>query len=82
MKKIIMDILHDFALGETNISSEAARESIANSILAALKSQDQDSVDTNDVINANSPYNDGWTQQHYKDKLSKNKEEYKGGHLG
>ena len=64
MKKIIMDILHDFAIGETNIRSEA------------------DSVDTNDVINANSPYNDGWTQQYYKDKLSKNKEEYKGGHLG
>ena len=25
----------------------------------------------NDSIHANSPYNDGWTQQHYRDKLAK-----------
>ena len=25
----------------------------------------------NDYVNAHSPYNDGWTQQHYRDKLAK-----------
>jgi len=75
MKKIIMDVLHDFALGETNISSETARETIANMIVAAIKSQDDNNyVYSGDMvtnkINANSPYNDGWTQQHYKNKLS------------
>lgn len=75
MKKIIMDVLHDFALGETNIKSEAAREAIANSIMSVIKSQeDVNYVYSGDMvtnkINANSPYNDGWTQQYYKNKLS------------
>ena len=35
------------------------------------------------VINANSAYNDGFTQKYYKDILDeKDDEEYKGGHLG
>ena len=67
MKKIIMDVLHDFAIGEANISSETARETIANTIIAALKTE---KTSGHDLINANSPYNDGWTQQYYKNKLS------------
>ena len=35
--------------------------------------------DLSDKINANSPYNDGWTREHYKDKLS---EEIVGNSLG
>ena len=32
-----------------------------------------DDPDINDKINANSPYNDGWTQQYYKDKIKTTK---------
>ena len=32
-----------------------------------------DDSDINDKINANSPYNDGWTQQYYKDKIKTTK---------
>ena len=70
-----MDVLHDFALGETNISSKAARETIANTIIAVIKSQENDNYVYSgdmlkDKIHANSPYNDGWTQEYHRNQLS------------
>ena len=37
MKKLIMDVLEDMSKGQINLESEAARKTIANSILVAMK---------------------------------------------
>ena len=37
MKKLIMNVLEDMSQGQINLASEAARETIANSILVAMK---------------------------------------------
>ena len=39
MKEIILDVLENFSQGQINLASEAARETIANSIMAAIKSE-------------------------------------------
>jgi hypothetical protein len=38
MKQIILDVLEDFSQGQINLASKTARETIANSIMAAIKS--------------------------------------------
>ena len=51
MKQIILDVLEDSSQGQINLASEAARETIANSIMAAIKSEgwflDLGSIDKN-----------------------------------
>ena len=37
MKKLIMNVLEDMSRGQVNLESESARETIANSILVAMK---------------------------------------------
>ena len=37
MKQLIMDVLEDMAQGQINLASEAARKTIANTIVAAIK---------------------------------------------
>ena len=37
MKQLIMDVLEDMSKGQVNLESKAARKSIANSIIAAIK---------------------------------------------
>ena len=39
MKEIILDVLENFSQGQINLASEAARKTIANSIMAAIKSK-------------------------------------------
>tara|TARA_B110000014_G_scaffold60835_1_gene41205 strand:+ start:212 stop:379 length:168 start_codon:yes stop_codon:yes gene_type:complete len=39
MKQIILDVLEDLSQGQINLASEAARITIANSIMAAIKSK-------------------------------------------
>ena len=37
MKQLIMDVLEDMSQGQINLASEAARKTIANTIVAAIK---------------------------------------------
>ena len=37
MKQLIMDVLEDMSQGQINLASEAARELITNTIMAAIK---------------------------------------------
>jgi len=37
MKQLIMDVLEDMSKGQINLESEAARKTIANTIIAAIK---------------------------------------------
>ena len=37
MKQLIMDVLEDMSKGQVNLESKAARKTIANSIIAAIK---------------------------------------------
>ena len=39
MKQIILDVLEDLSQGQINLASEAARKTIAKSIMAAIKSK-------------------------------------------
>ncbi len=39
MKKLIKDVLEDMSTGQINLESEASRELIANTIMAAIKSE-------------------------------------------
>ncbi len=39
MKKLILDVLEDMSTGQINLESEASRELIANTIMAAIKSE-------------------------------------------
>ncbi len=39
MKQIILDVLEDLSQGQINLASEAARITIANSIMTAIKSE-------------------------------------------
>ena len=39
MKQIILDVLEDLSQGQINLASEAARKTIANSIMDAIKSK-------------------------------------------
>ena len=39
MKQLIKDVLEDIAKGQTNLESEAAREMIANLIVASIESK-------------------------------------------
>ena len=39
MKQLIKDILEDVAKGQPNLESEAAREMVANLIMAGIKSK-------------------------------------------
>jgi len=93
MKQIILDVLEHFR--DSNLHSEAAREGIANDIIKKLDTKEyvysRDLIggsqlskdDPTVVINAKSPYNDGFTRKYYQDILDEeDEEEYKGGHLG
>ena len=93
---IIKDVLEYFK--DANLHSDSAREGIAKEIIKRLdETTKTDYVYSRDlignsklskddptvVINANSAYNDGFTQKYYKDILDEeDEEEYKGGHLG
>ena len=93
---IIKDVLEYFK--DANLHSDSAREGIAKEIIKRLDETtktdyvysrdliDDSKLSKDDptvVINANSAYNDGFTQKYYKDILDeKDDEEYKGGHLG
>ena len=39
MKQIILEVLEDLSQGQINLASKVARETIANSIMAAIKSE-------------------------------------------
>jgi len=41
MKQLIMDVLEDMSEGQINLASEAARKTIANSIIAAIKTNEK-----------------------------------------
>ena len=39
MKQVILDVLEDLSQGQINLASKGARKTIANSIMAAIKSE-------------------------------------------
>ena len=39
MKQVILDVLEDLSQGQINLASKSARETIAHSIMAAIKSE-------------------------------------------
>tara|TARA_X000001382_G_scaffold128646_1_gene118821 strand:- start:3460 stop:3762 length:303 start_codon:yes stop_codon:yes gene_type:complete len=74
MKKIILDVLEYFK--NANLHSESARESIVDEIIKKLDTKEyyysRDLMHSK--INANSPYNDGYTNEAYEKFL----DEYEG----
>ena len=50
MKQIIKDVLNDMSEGQINLSSEAARETIASLVSAALKTKGEYKKHTNDEL--------------------------------
>ena len=79
MKQLIKDVLKDLSKGQVNLGSESAREMVATAIMSAIRTSDKGwfldlNPSTGDKlkykIESESDYNDGWTKQYYKDKLS------------
>jgi len=73
-KKVIMAILQSHGLKQTNLTSEFAREIIADEIMEAQReiwteALSQAGIELQTKAEANSEHNDGWVKKHYQDKL-------------
>ena len=73
-KEVIMAILQSHGLKQTNLTSEFAREAIADEIMEAQReiwteALSQAGIELQTKAEANSEHNDGWVKKHYQDKL-------------
>jgi len=73
-KKAIMDVLQSYGLKQANLTSDFAREQIADDIMEAQReiwteALSQAGIELQTKAEANSEHNDGWVKKHYQDKL-------------
>jgi len=73
-KAAIMAILQSHGLKQTNLTSDFAREQIADDIMEAQReiwteALSQAGIELQTKAEANSEHNDGWVKKHYQDKL-------------